>query len=165
MITISHHWTKIKSTFGEDKDLISSGWISTEKRNICTWPCAYNCREKKAKSKTQRLLLQASHGSHGIQPRGEMDEGVFFARDGKAAHWMIKPELFLRQVQQVLKSRMIQVRNGNHKSLLLVPSHVHCTMPFGHGGLVSAQKRRQLQNLLGGQTNTHRSKMGGKILG
>lgn len=117
--------------------------------------------EEKEKSKLQRLLLVLHHW-HRIQSRSEINEGIFFAWNRETTHWMIKAKLFLRQMQQILKGRMIQIRYRNHKSLLLDFSHIYRTMAFWHTGLVSTKKWLQFQNLLGimnlgRQTDTHHS--------
>ncbi|KAK8568010.1 hypothetical protein V6N13_105952 [Hibiscus sabdariffa] len=103
------------------------------------------------------LLKLPGHICSCMQPRSEMNKGIFVARNREAAHGMIEPELFLGAVEQVQKTRVVQVGNGNHESCLFDFPDVDCNMAFWNVSLVLGL---QFENLLGmlnhrRQTETH----------
>lgn len=61
-----------------------------------------------------------------VQARSDLKEDIFSARKCEATHWMIKSKFLFSLTQQLLKRRLVQVRYGNHKTLLLVFSYIHC---------------------------------------
>lgn len=82
-----------------------------------------------------------------LQSRSEIDKRIFSTRNRQTSLWMIKSKLFFCSTEKLLKRKMIQIRNRNHKSLPLKLSDVHRHMSFRNRRWISRAPPQQLLRL------------------
>lgn len=66
-----------------------------------------------------------------IEPGGEADKSIFFARNSKHTHRILQPELLLSHFQQRLEPRVLQIRYRHYKSPLFF-THVDRKVTSGN---------------------------------
>lgn len=134
--------TREKKKVYDQKDESLSDLIIAHLKQIYNFPFTNRPPRGRGRNQIEFLLYKiVSHvlsiigwfqfpSSTVSQARRDFEEHIFVARDRQASHWMIESELFFGFAQQILKRRMLQVRNRNHMSSLLGLSNVDCEKPL-----------------------------------